>query len=315
MRGILARVLMGAFIAGLLLNACAAEVQEVPVSSPLVVKVTLPPAWTQTAESTRTPTPTLAPSLEPAVDTETPASVSPSPLPTETLPSTPVHISCGKLSLDINPALAIDFQCLTIEESSDPEVQPYTISPAYTQIILLGYPALEDTQRLAEISVFPVQRFRELLSVLVNPRVSTLQALIGGRAPDAGELPFLPVISAYQIFHARYSIIPFQKGSGIRYLAMYSQNNVPVNNEDIFITYQGLTSNGKYWISMTLPISHPSLPRYGDEPPGGDWDAFDKDAAAYYAKAAADLKAQPAESFVPSILQVDALINSMIVTP
>jgi len=314
MRGKLARILLGMFIGLFLLSACAEPVAEAPVASPTTAKIVLPPAWTPTAEATavQTPVPTTSPTME--LETEAPEEESPAPLSTDKPASDPLHIACGGLSLEVEPALALNYSCETIEESTDVELQPHVVAPEFSRVILFGYPS-ESTIRYPAISIFPIQRFRELSPILVNPRVTMLQGLISGHPAGSGELPFLPVISAYQIFHAQYSVLPFFNGSGIRFLTMYNLDNTPINNEDLFYTFQGMTSDQKYWISVSLPISHPSLPATRDYLPGGDWDAFDANPDPYFAQAVKDLNAQTPDRFVPSIGQLDSLVRSMFMTP
>jgi hypothetical protein len=66
---------------------------------------------------------------------------------------------------------------------------------------------------------------------------------------------------------------------------------------------------------MLIPITHPSLPANGDNPPGGDWNAFFDNAETYFDEITVDLNALDPGSFIPSIGLVDTLIESMIVTP
>ncbi|MDP2994768.1 MAG: hypothetical protein Q8N46_06560, partial [Anaerolineales bacterium] len=165
------------------------------------------------------------------------------------------------------------------------------------------------------ISVFPVQRYNELLPDFVPGRVSDLQTLIGGGA--AGDsLPFLPVFNAAQTFYAQYQVIPFVSGTGIRYLTLYAQYYAPVNNNDLFYTYQGLTSDGQYWVSAILPINNPILPANADNPPGGvSWEVFSNNYGPYITDMIAQLNGQPPESYIPTFTALDALVASIIIQP
>jgi hypothetical protein len=239
--------------------------------------------------------------------------VAAAPLPTDTA-AVPTNASCGPLSVYLPPALASSYSCQTIPESADLSLPPFGINPQYSEIDLSGYP-LTDRFMSPHINIYPVQRYRELLPDLVNPRLTALQTLIGGGAPGTATLPILPIQNAAQFFYAQYAVVAFQNGSGIRYITEYGQAYYPINNHDMWLSYQGLTTDGAYWISMILPISHPSLPANGDTPPGGDWNAFYDNAQSYFAQVTTDLNAQAPASFAPSIETIDALIQSMIVTP
>ncbi len=145
--------------------------------------------------------------------------------------------------------------------------------------------------------------------------VSALQALIGGgSAPERG-LPFLPVMSGIQAFIARYQVVPFGSGNGIRFITQSNSGIVPVNNQAMFYTFQGLSSDGKYWVSAILPISSPLVMADAKNPPNGmSMDQF----TAGYQTYMSDLKAkfnESAASFTPDLSTLDALVASIKVQP
>jgi hypothetical protein len=257
-------------------------------------------------------------STTPSPGTQAPVNTAPvptlqPPAATDTQGPPPTNATCGPLSLYLDPAIATSYDCQTIPEAADLEMPPFGINPQYSKLTLAGYP-LADRFMTPHIDVFPVQRYHELLPDLVDPRVAALQALTGGGAPGAATLPLLPIFNAAQMFYAQYAVVPFQNGSGIRYVTMYGQAYYPANNHDVFFSFQGLTSDGLYWISLILPISHPSLPENGDNPPGG-YEEFNKNAEAYFVQIATQLNGQPPESFAPSITALDALILSITIQP
>ena len=228
--------------------------------------------------------------------------------PVATEPPTPqVNVTCNELSLYLDPALASGHDCKTIPETG-PDSAPFDSAPQHTELTLQGYP-LVGRFFTPHISVYPVQRFGEIVPDTVPQRVTALQALIAGGAPGDKGLPFLPVFNAAQEFHAQYSVPAFQSGSGIRFLTQYSQFADPINNHELFYTFQGLTSDGKYWISAILPISTAGLPDTGDNPPNGQtWDQ-------YIASLTAQLNGQDAGSFAPTITALDDLIKSITIQP
>jgi hypothetical protein len=259
------------------------------------------------------PAPTQQPAGTPVPgNTAAPATQQP-PAPTNTQGPPPANATCGPLSLYFDPALATSYSCETVPEAADTSLPPMGVNPQYSKLTLVGYP-LTGRLMVPHIDVFPVQRYRELMPDLVNPRVEKLQNLIGGAAPGSDTLPLLPIFNAAQMFYAQYAVVHFQNGNGIRYVTMYAQAYYPVNNHDMFFSFQGMTADGKYWISLIVPISHPSLPENGDNPPGG-YDAFVKNFDSYIAQTTQELNGKPPESFVPSILALDALVQSMVVQP
>jgi hypothetical protein len=97
-----------------------------------------------------------------------------------------------------------------------------------------------------------------------------LQALI--QAPqEMTPMPFLPLFNAAQVMHTHVQYLDFKTGQGLRYLTMFSQGIVPINNNELIYTYQGLTSDRRYYVAAVLPVTHPSPPADGNvsgkEPP------------------------------------------------
>ena len=123
-------------------------------------------------------------------------------------------------------------------------------------------------------------------------------------------MPFLPLFNAAQVMHAHVQYLDFKTGQGLRYLTMFSQGIVPINNNELIYTYQGLTSDRRYYVAAVLPVTHPSLPADGNvsgkEPP-----EFTSDFTAYLANTAASLNTQPAESFTPNLTLLDAMMSSI----
>jgi len=260
----------------------------------------IPPAITLPPSITAPPPATLLPvvtATEPPVVTE--------------LPVPQTNVICNELALFLDPALASGYDCKTIPEVSG---EGFDVNPQYTELTFQGYP-LSDRFFTPHIAVFPIQRFSELAPDAVNADVAALQVLIGGGAVG-DSLPLLPIFNAAQEFHAQYKVLAFTNGSGVRYLAQYAQFADPINNHEMFYSYQGLTSDGKYWISAILPISNSALPENGDNPPNGQtFEEFGNNFPTYIADITSQLNSQTAESFSPTLLMLDALVTSIRIQP
>ncbi len=258
----------------------------------------------------------------PATPTQLPPDVTDSPVVTEPpmvteqpigtdFPITVTNVTCFELSLYLDPVLASGYDCQPVPESA----MEFDVFPAHTEITLQGYP-LAGKFFLPHISVYPVGRYTELLPDHIPARVTALQDLIGGALADDSSLPFLPVFNAAQVFHAQYQALSFVGGGGIRFLTEYAQYTAPVNNQDLFYTYQGLTDDGLYWISAILPVNHPMLPSDALNPPGGvSWEDFSNNYGPYISDMINQLNTQPASSFFPNLAALDALVSSITITP
>jgi hypothetical protein len=280
------------FIPGLILVfAC-----NLPTATVATVSV-LPP------EASSTPT---VPEAATATDTPT---VAPAPIATP-------NVSCNEITMILDPALASSFQCQTVPAAGGPDDPYFAINPQFTEVTFQGY-VLPNTFFPAHISVYPVQGFHALAPDIINDRVAALQQLIGGGAlPVKGALPLLPIFNAAEEFRVQYKVLSFSGGSGIRYLAQFSQFADPINNHELIYSFQGLTTDGQYWISAILPISNSMLPPNGDNPPNGmSQQDFTNQFDAYISDLTTKLDNQPPESFSPTIAALDALIASIAVHP
>ena len=259
------------------------------------------------------PTPSISTAVPPTLAiptaTEPQAATLPPVTPEPTGPQ--ANVTCNELSLYLDPGMASGYNCETIPASTE----GMEMHPQHTQLTLTGY-ALADKFFTAHISVYPIQEYIKLYPEYIPPAVAALQALIGGAAASGDNLPFLPVLPAAQVFRAQYRALPFASGAGIRYLALYAQYFAPVNNHDLFYTYQALTGDGKYWVSAILPINHPILPDNADNPPGGmTWEQFGSSYETYNADMTAQLNSQTSDSFIPGLSALDTLVASILIQP
>jgi hypothetical protein len=240
---------------------------------------------------------------------DTPVVFTETPFVTE--PPVPVtNVICNELAFHLDPALASGYNCETVPESPE----GMEVHPQYTNLTLQGY-VLSGKFFNPHISVFPVQRYTELLPEFLPGLVSDLQALIGGGA-TGDSLPLLPSFNAGQVFHAQYRLLPFASGGGIRYLTEYAQYFAPINNNELFYTYQGLTSDGKYWVSAILPVNNPILPDNADNPPGGvSWDEFNDNFESYITDITDQLNSQTSDNYTPNLAALDALVASITIQP
>lgn len=260
---------------------------------------------------------TPGPVTEPPV-TEPPVTEPPmTEPPVVTEPPVITNTTCNELSLYLDPALASGYDCQFIPES------PYEMElyPAHTKLILQGYP-LTDKFFEPQISVYSVADYTALAPTVIPDRVAELQALIlSGSIPHfissfSTALPFLPTFNAAQAFYARTAILSFASGDGIHYLTEYAQYTVPVNNTDLFYTYQGLTSDGQYWVSAILPVNLPILPPGPDPLPGGmSFEDFANNYETYITDMVNQLNAPEGNAYIPSLWVLNALVSSITITP
>jgi hypothetical protein len=159
-----------------------------------------------------------------------------------------------------------------------------------------------------QIWIFPLAELSESNKTAAGTVLALQNWLQTGQ--ETQDMPFLPLLNAAQVLHTHVQPLAFKGGKGLRYLTMFSQGIVPVNNAELIYTFQGLTDDGKYYVAAVMPLHHPSLPAdgklSGQEPP-----EFSSDYPAYRAQVLQSLAAQPANTFQPALPTLDAMLSSL----
>lgn len=126
----------------------------------------------------------------------------------------------------------------------------------------------------ASVTVTPVQNWLTLhknadLQAMVRGEVEKLRAINAGRVQPAalqgrdfgaGKLPYLPLVNAAQAVTGSAARLNTPQLQGVRYLAVYAQDTSDFPRSAVFYTYQGLSRDGKYVVSVQLPHAPRSFP-------------------------------------------------------
>jgi hypothetical protein len=126
--------------------------------------------------------------------------------------------------------------------------------------------------------------------------------------------------AAAQQYAAKAQFIPFNGGNGVSMISQYAQFPGPILRDNSFYHYEGLTSDGKYFVAVLFPVTLPL--QSTSENPNADGlpnpypsDITDTAAlTAYYQGITDHLTAASADSFQPSLTLLDALIQSITVS-
>ena len=124
------------------------------------------------------------------------------------------------------------------------------------------------------------------------------------------DIPDFPPNNASPSIISRFQYLDFRSGSGMLFLTQYSNEMQPnpVNNEELTLDFQGLTTDGKHYVAARIAITHPSLPR------GIDFtDDIVRDVPHfhYLKKEEKALEGLSEESFRPSLKSLKALLSSI----
>ncbi len=222
------------------------------------------------------------------------------------------NVAFDRVSFYLDPSIAAGITGEIVPASNGEEPAYFDIYPEYVQIDLDGY-KLVDTFHDARIFVYPVLEYASV-NESASRIIGDLRRILAEQTvPDANDdMPFLPIWPAAQYMHVQVKYFDFQNGAGVRYLTQYGQDVYPINNDNLFYTYQGLTDDGLYYIASVLPVSHPELPSADSiEIDQGFYDGFE----IYLEDMNVAMNEWEASSYTPDLEMLDELIASLGVSP
>lgn len=222
------------------------------------------------------------------------------------------QITCQAVTLNLPDDLAAGIACETVPATvGATDLPPWDIHPEYTALKLDGY-TVADSFHTPKIYVFPVEGY-EAASEQAALIIDDLRALLDEQPANPEAIPVLPAFNAAQMLRTQVEYLRFQNGSGVRFLTMYAQAAYPVNNQGLIYVYQGLTDDGKYYVSAILPVTHPDLQPTGANAPNGDWPAFNENFENYLAEITLQINQYEAGSFSPTLTVLDGMMESITV--
>jgi hypothetical protein len=207
-------------------------------------------------------------------------------------------------NIELTQSIANSIQEDIVETTGNQEGLPYwAIQPAHTEVYFNDY-ALTDTFHDARIYLYSVDKLTESNPAAAE-QIDALQTMLENPTTEAdGTLPMLPLINATQMMQAHLEQLDFANGSGIRYLTQMGQAPAPINNKELFYTFQGLTDDGSIYVAAILPVSNPLLDAATST-------GSDTNLVAQIADTARVLNQATEDSFTPSLSQLDAMIASI----
>jgi hypothetical protein len=149
----------------------------------------------------------------------------------------------------------------------------------------------------------------------VGARAEALETLLAERPDLAGStgagadaLPFLPAFEAAQVLRAAPVYVDAPDVSGIAYLTAYAQDLFPFTSGSIWYTFQGLSTDGEWYVAVLAMLDTNLLPAEVTDRQVQravrDWDA-------YLASTVGTLESAGPEAFTPTLGAVDDLVRSL----
>lgn len=151
------------------------------------------------------------------------------------------------------------------------EEAPEFFPPAHVRVT---FPSQSDPR--AVLNIYPVagllRQYPEAGPFYVRTRIAQLRDLLLRRPALAPvrELPYLPLPNAAQVVHAAGAYLTFPGGSGLRYLTLFRQDFSPFLRREVLYTFQGLTSDGRFYVSFAFPVAPSLLPARLEDVPASE---------------------------------------------
>jgi hypothetical protein len=238
-----------------------------------------------------------------------------------------IPVSFQNISFNIPEGLATGAQSEIIPRNEQSDDMPYwAINPEYTQFTLTRTSTFTSNFDM-RISIIPADEYMQMSESAADRIPALQQKLASG---DFSKVVVLPPYNAGLIIDAQHTKVDFPNGSGIRSIQQYHQGPMPITNDYLIYSFQGITNDGKYYVSVVAPIRASFLidETFNPDPnasvptpivPEGGFlfpTVFSFDSPEYdqYYQAVADKLSQtPTDQFTPSILTLDALVQSILI--
>jgi hypothetical protein len=164
--------------------------------------------------------------------------------------------------------------------------------------------------RMADIQVYAEPSYKDVVKQLQNLDIGSLNSYATvGADYKIPALPFMPVLNATQVFRAHPSALNLETVRGIEYYTYYSQSAEPILEGQVLYTYQGITVDGMYYLSFSIPIETKFLETVIVD--DMDWSAFMAHYPQYLQDTFAAINNADPATFIPASTVFSRFIQSI----
>lgn len=185
-------------------------------------------------------------------------------------------------------------------------------APAHIAFGFNGEPITKDVNPFQpQVRVYPAQDLKNL-DPIVAQEIVALKTLLSVQAQEVKDtLPVLPIFNAQQVIHPQIKYLNFKNGQGVRFVTYYAQDVAPITNDGLFFTFQGLTSDEKYYVTVFWNLATDKLPKSYQDANISDYTAWAKQYEPYVAATQKMLNELPDDAFTPNLVLLDQMIESL----
>jgi hypothetical protein len=232
-------------------------------------------------------------------------------------------VDFGGVSFNYDASLAGGVEAKLVPETIEGGNTPFWMAmPQHIEFTFTGLRGSSDRTMQPTIYVFPVLSDYTYLVPDVShdvwlPSITQLQNLISNQPdlmqhisslpPDQAWLPYLPPINAVTNPTGKLGYLSFGNGLGVRYLAQRSQDASPPLPDNTFYTFQGLTTDGNFYVAAFFSAFPTSMPPI-DSPQGTD-------IRSYYLDLISRFDAISNDAYTPNLDLLDKMVGSLRVEP
>jgi hypothetical protein len=167
--------------------------------------------------------------------------------------------------------------------------------------------------RIADLEAYAEPSYLAVVQQLQTLNLNDLSSYVNV-SPDYQNpaLPFMPVLNATQVFRVHPSAFNSATVTGIEYYAYYSQAPEPILEAQVMYVYQGISSDGLYYVSFSMPVVTGVL---GTEIAADfNWDGFVENYTPYLQDTFDALNAADPATFAPSHNDLNAFVESIAIS-
>jgi len=239
-------------------------------------------------------------------------------LPTMAQQPTTTTVTYNNFSFDVDAAWANHVRidqfagdATTVEQPGGPEVKHLQILVSDSDTVSSMFDSVLAIRiyNTADFAAYPTQQSNfEQLQGLLNTRAD-LSTFTVATLDESATLPFLPVMPASQVIRSRARYIETAAVHGISYVTAYRQDVSPFVSGDFYYTFQGISADGMYYVSI---VARPTTVLFPVEISADfDQDTFAAAVVDYINQSIATLNASLETDFTPSLSAFDAVVTSL----
>jgi hypothetical protein len=231
---------------------------------------------------------------------------------------TGTSVAYGGVAFSLDPSLGPSVNVTDVPGTPDSEFPP----PEPPHLAFALYPSAAEGDRVDRVGWGSfVLRFYPVAGIAgytdSSDNLAQLQHILAERpdlspymeASHTGYLPYAPVPQAAQVLRARVHYVNAAQLSGVAYVTAWSQEQTAFAAGDFWYTFQGLSSDGTWYVSVDVVLDASMFPK--TVPPSAGIFANNRAYEAYIDQSIAKLNNNGPRKFSPSLTAVNDLVNSI----